>query len=862
VDLHEEIWNWAQGLPPWQSDLLRRCFSRGSFDNAELNEIFLLVLEAHGLCDPTNTAPPPIIVQSTDILVTASVGQSHRVVALADFKNVCAVQKDQRLEFSPEGITIVYGDNAVGKSSYARVLKQACRAVDSQVRISPNVFESGSIEKATAKIEIEHKGFHSILTRDINTPPIPELSSLSIFDSECARIYAESENAIAYIPSDLEIFDRLAKAQAKLRDSIQEDLNEIRQRTPRFLEFSDKTRVRDLLDTLSETTDISEINRLAKVSDSDWADLSALERDLSSMIATDPRKIAADLNRKANEAADLLMALEGIATAMSPNKIDAIIAADRLFIVKTEAANLASKDAFTGEPVKGVGSEAWRTLWEAARKYSDSDAYPDESFPLVVEGVRCVLCHQSLGQAAKLRFKRFQEFVLNTVAAEREKAENQRKKLLQLLDDISFEKVDMMPIRKLFVDELSGFETQIAEFLSQARRCQQTLRDACDAHDYEAVSALPAAAFPSLREWITNQRQTAIGKERLADPHQQAKILKDVNELKARFSLAKRLKDVLAVVQDKARERVLVKAQKALSTQSITAKLNELMDSFVTDALRKGIHSELRAFGFEHLRVRMNSRGIKGKTHVRFALETSETTRVEDVFSEGERKALSLAFFLAEIGSASHDGGIILDDPVTSLDHSCRGHVAKRLIEEARRRQVLVFTHDIVFLMELQQYAKDAGLTPALTTIRRSGDSIGLISKDLPWIAQDLKARRGVLRARLQTLSALEGSSDPDEYRMQVKLWYQLLREAWERAVEELLFQGVVQRFTRGVQTQRLKHVKVTDELLRDIDIGMTKSSSWVHDQAVGQNPPLPNMAELDRDLEALSNFITKCPKK
>ncbi len=38
---------------------------------------------------------------------------------------------------------------------------------------------------------------------------------------------------------------------------------------------------------------------------------------------------------------------------------------------KREAATLASDKAFGGLAVPGVGSEAWRALWDAARHYSD-----------------------------------------------------------------------------------------------------------------------------------------------------------------------------------------------------------------------------------------------------------------------------------------------------------------------------------------------------------------------------------------------------------------------------------------------------------------------------------------------------------
>ena len=51
----------------------------------------------------------------------------------------------------------------------------------------------------------------------------------------------------------------------------------------------------------------------------------------------------------------------------------------------------------------------------------------------------------------------------------------------------------------------------------------------------------------------------------------------------------------------------------------------------------------------------------------------------------------------------------------------------------------------------------------------------------------------------------MEQDLDPDIYYKEVKTFYMLLREGWERAVEELMIGGVVERFDASVKTQRLQ---------------------------------------------------------
>jgi len=86
-----------------------------------------------------------------------------------------------------------------------------------------------------------------------------------------------------------------------------------------------------------------------------------------------------------------------------------------------------------------------------------------------------------------------------------------------------------------------------------------------------------------------------------------------------------------------------------------------------------------------------------------------------------------------------------------------------------------------------------------------------------------------------------------------------LLREAWERALEEVLLAGVVERFRPGVQTQHIG--TITDITLQDcgaLEAAMTKCSKWLpgHDQAPAARAPVPDPAELNADIGALENWV------
>src|SRR3546814_11005516 len=78
---------------------------------------------------------------------------------------------------------------------------------------------------------------------------------------------------------------------------------------------------------------------------------------------------------------------------------------------KRGAARLAAEKAFTGEPLAGVGGEAWRVLWDSARRYSTEIAYPGQPFPPSAEDAHCLLCQQPLEAEARARMARFEDFI-------------------------------------------------------------------------------------------------------------------------------------------------------------------------------------------------------------------------------------------------------------------------------------------------------------------------------------------------------------------------------------------------------------------------------------------------------------------
>jgi hypothetical protein len=297
------------------------------------------------------------------------------------------------------------------------------------------------------------------------------------------------------------------------------------------------------------------------------------------------------------------------------------------------------------------------------------------------------------------------------------------------------------------------------------------------------------------------------------------------------------------------------------STQPITRKSTELTKRLVTDQLRKAFQDELAKLEFKHLAVEIQpAGGAKGALYHRLVFTNAPGVAVTDVLSEGESRALSLAAFLTELSTATSSSAIIFDDPVSSLDHIWRGCIARRLAAEAKTRQVIVFTHDILFLRMLLDECNRQDVPCHRQYVRRDGQ-VGVSSPDLPWIAMGVKDRIGTLRKRWQAAEKLFRTGGAEEYEREAREIYGLMREAWEQAVSEVLLNDVVERYRHSIETQKVRHLHdITKDDCSAVEEAMTECSRWMHghDQPPANGTPFPQPVNLQKRIQDLDDWIQR----
>jgi hypothetical protein len=155
----------------------------------------------------------------------------------------------------------------------------------------------------------------------------------------------------------------------------------------------------------------------------------------------------------------------------------------------------------------------------------------------------------------------------------------------------------------------------------------------------------------------------------------------------------------------------------------------------------------------------------------------------------------------------------------------------------------LFFTHDVVFLLLLRQLAEEYGVEQLDQHVRQLPKGAGVCAEELPWVAMPVKKKVGYLKNEWQATDRLFREGHQANYKKEAKYLYGLLREAWERALEEVLLGGIIERYRPSVQTLHIGTIAdITAEDCRTVDTAMTKCSKWLpgHDQAAAARAPVP----------------------
>jgi energy-coupling factor transporter ATP-binding protein EcfA2 len=853
----EAILEWSSDRPSWQRDALRRIVGKGRLEDNDFKELVQLCKAGRG-ADVGDLKAIPL--EKAHLPANPGQGAGVTLISVGDVSGANSLAPGQTLAFESSGLTVIYGDNGAGKSGYARILKRACRARFAG-KIEANVYDDQAPKTASANLTYGIGGATQPVERWQDSPqPHAQLSAISVFDSECASVHLKDKNEVAFRPFGLDVPDELANACQAVKDALAAEQKQLEKtRNPVFgaPPWKATTVIGKALAGLTAGTDRKKVEAAATLSLEESARLERLKDDL----AKNPVIAAAEQALKADNIKRIIAAVQLVEVGSTDEALLSVVKAVNGARIRREAARISSAKAFGNEAVAGVGGEVWRALWESARRYSTETAYPGLPFPPAEREDHCVLCLQPLEPEALERMTRFDQFVRQDTAVQAERAERVAASARAALSSVVMRTREL----KAALDEIALQDAALARlvrrFIANARLRRFLLLRSSNAEPETVFHQLVGSPLTALTEREAAVRQYADELRRSAGADERKKLEAEMAELQDRTHLRSALPTVLEEIQRLGAILFLAGCISDTATNSITKIGNDIADSVITPKMRDRFQEEIVRLAAEKIRVEIvRSGGKYGSPQYQVRLFANPEAKVQDVLSEGERTCVALAAFMTELATAANQSALVFDDPVSSLDHRWRKKVAERLVAEVAQRQVIVFTHDLVFVNDLLDLAAGKRVPTRMTTVSRGAAGAGNVTDGLPWKGQRVGDRIDKLEKAARAAKPLYDNNQEAEYEAAAARIYDQLRATWERGLEEVAFSHVVMRHRDYINAKDLKKVSVlTDADCDTYAAGFKKCCDVVdaHDPSSGRNAAAPPPADLLRDIQALKDWTS-----
>ena len=682
----KEILEWSQDRPDWQRDALRRLVLSGDLGDDDIQELCEICKSSHGLAEQQDAVP----LAMEHIPDKGSGSAQVKLVSIFHHRGVNALAENQTLKFS-QNLTVVYGDNAAGKTGYIRILKSACRA-RGQEKILGNVVSGGT--PLAPVVAIKYRVGSEKEPREWAGQGEDDfISRVSVFDTQCAAVYLTEKTDVAFRPFGLDLFDKLVQACKVVRAALESEKSALASNALMTLQVQipEGTAVAKLLVGISSLTKPEKVKALAQLSLEEETRLALLEKSLLDLQANDPEKLAQQLKLRSERVRTLARHLKAVEAALSTEAVAAVFDARTEVQRKSEEAIRLQVATFPADMLEGTGSGPWTVLWESARRFSNELAYPGHQFPVVENSARCVLCQQNIDHQASHRLKQFETFIASTTERElRGKKETFERLRNRFIDLKTTNEAISETIKEVRIEHEAVADSIVKAIETNESR-RKTVADTL-ASDMEPGGDFPALVLLSgeadalaeqLEERVETLRSSSTDKTR-------ERMSVEAQELRARKLLGQNEELVLNEIERKKKVAAYGLCIDDTKTKAITQKSTVVTRTAVTQKLKQSFQKELLNLGFQHVEVELKEAGgAEGVLYHKLVLIRAPGVDLPKVVSEGEQRCLSIAAFFAELSTADDPSGIVFDDPVSSLDYKWREGVARRLVEEAKTRQVI-----------------------------------------------------------------------------------------------------------------------------------------------------------------------------
>jgi ABC-type Mn2+/Zn2+ transport system ATPase subunit len=827
--LETEVKAFANAQPYWAKHLCSEILAGNEITDATIDITYSYLFEKLGLKEET---------EKTKLSISYNPNASDDFKEILSFDSITNVEgvnalaENQTIELTPN-LTIIYGVNGAGKSGYVRLLKNVFYSKDKK-DILPNINIDSGHKPIAATFNFSSEGTNIPLKYPDNSGN-GIFNQFAVFDGDIGKKHLSVRNDFSFRPAGLQLFNEFNAALEKLNAKLNIDIQSKIIANP-FADddiFQGESEIKTLLVQLSHNSKLEGLKVHLPYTDEDKTKKTQIDKqydDLKVGLAQKDKALKELQNIKA-QIEVRKKNLETLNLWFTQAQLNTV--KDSITDCKTKeyTAQKEGVEKFKTDKIQNVGSTEWKALIEAAEKFASIQSESD--YPAL--GDNCLLCQQAISDDTSKNLISNYWAYIKSVAEQEAKTANE--KLTKLKDD--YEKLDFNQFPETdtlavwIKDKYEADLTKLKEELKKQETLSQTfVSNISNKKDIPQVEIqLVLSALDSISEAVDKEIKAYVEDEqtkRLGELLKQKTFLAHKEKLEARYTDIETLhKNMIWVNKANQFNKQSYKTQ---STNTEKRLSKEYFNADYINAFNDECENLNGKFGIE-----IDAKSSDAQSNRQLFLKGNDPS---SILSEGEQKVIALADFIAESNITTINKGVILDDPVTSLDEKRKNMIAKRLVSISENKQVIIFTHDLVFVSSLINNATDLNVENVCHWIESTEEEKGIVYlENTP--SYDKKYRNA---KPVDDFYKLAKDAGPEEREKHIRSGFAALRTCYETFVIYDVFKNIVQRFNDRVSVMSLSSVCFDDDIVKETIVNFEKCCTYMeghtHSDKYSANKP------------------------
>lgn len=767
IDVKNSLIEWANQQGSWAQFLLSKCLKNNEITKDDL-QYFIDSINNNDL-------------QINNFELTKLPSKKITLKSLLNISGVNKLSNNQKICFSPN-ITVLYGVNGSGKTGYVRILKQIGSSLDKNNILLPNLDNKNFEDFKTEIIYMDSDGKENqVIITDQNIAKL----NIKIFNHDCVAFSLKDKKEVQFQPREFEYFNLISKATNDLYTMINNEISNSYSNL-RLIELIDGTNAKKTLDTLIANGNQDVFNEYCeaiKNPEDIQTEISNCEKQLKTLNVELIEKNLASLRKIKDKLSECLVFFLTKSNLYSNKFWQEIINNN------DEYKKLSSETTRISEIIDNLSydktqQEKLKELLLALDSFTEAISQPLET------SIECPICHQSIYKnETKELFEAYSSFI---------KKDNTKK--IKLLDKElqSKEKTINSFIDKLRIDEevlkALGYDKKSISTLLGFFNNLQNLRTVTELFDFDIYRKELEDEIKFYESLIKKCDESISNND-----SEKIKIITKRNELISDKLLIENKEQILS----SATRIYLLNKYTIINNHSLSALQKKILESNYQENYVSTLKTNLKilrapeTITFEP-KITTSNLGLKQKYF------TSENN-LNDILSEGEQTVVALAHFITENSLQEDDNVLVFDDPVNSLDLERMDIVAKCLVNNSFNKQIIIFTHNLVFLNAIDKYIKKLEqMNKHYYCITSNESETGILEEGLP-NTQNFKFYK------TKAYEIVELSQKRTINEMEIKQGYSYIRSAIEVLVVDTVFNGTVKRYQSEIHMGNFERIKYNE---------------------------------------------------